>query len=379
MSRSGGGLTGRAAGPLPTGGPSSPLGSAGSSSARHLAPGAYGEAPLEVPAPSHCRSFADPVAANLEGAVTFEAPDLPEETLMEVRAGRGQAPGPAWRPGGAGGGAEVRPSVAPSPQQEHTEILHSLRFTLDFVQHVLEIAALKGSASEAAGGPEYQLQESVVADQISQLSREWRWVCPAAPRGGSGSVGSAPDASLPPSSFAEQLVLYLKAAELLSSGLQTAIDQIRAGKLCLSSTVKQGEGSLGRWWWRWRRRRQQQRSGRETLSSRQGSRGGRDSYLWEKVSEEEVTREAFLRRLPGAGPARGRIVGAGGRCKGPAAGPPWAWGGKAQRELLGRAPRKWGRTAPRGRSEGLLPAGRVGSLAGGRPELLGRLPQWCGS
>ncbi|KAM9055794.1 serine/threonine-protein kinase ULK1 isoform 4-T4 [Megaptera novaeangliae] len=161
-------------------GSSSPLSSAGSSSARHLAPGAYGEAPLEVPAPGHCCSFADPVAANLEGAVTFEAPDLPEETLME---------------------------------QEHTEILHSLRFTLVFVQHVLEIAALKGSASEAAGGPEFQLQESVVADQISLLSREW--------------------------GFAEQLVLYLKAAELLSSGLQTAIDQIRAGKLCLSSTVKQ--------------------------------------------------------------------------------------------------------------------------------------------
>ncbi|XP_023976789.1 serine/threonine-protein kinase ULK1 [Physeter macrocephalus] len=161
-------------------GSSSPLSSAGSPSARHLTPGAYGEAPLEVPAPGHCCSFADPVAANLEGAVTFEAPDLPEETLME---------------------------------QEHTEILHSLRFTLVFVQHVLEIAALKGSASEAAGGPEYQLQESVVADQISLLSREW--------------------------GFAEQLVLYLKAAELLSSGLQTAIDQIRAGKLCLSSTVKQ--------------------------------------------------------------------------------------------------------------------------------------------
>eukprot|EP00069_Balaena_mysticetus_P010144 bmy_20540T0 len=161
-------------------GSSSPISSAGSSSARHLAPGAYGEAPLEVPAPGHCCSFADPVAANLEGAVTFEAPDLPEETLME---------------------------------QEHTEILHSLRFTLVFVQHVLEIAALKGSASEAAGGPEYQLQESVVADQISLLSREW--------------------------GFAEQLVLYLKAAELLSSGLQTAIDQTRAGKLCLSSTVKQ--------------------------------------------------------------------------------------------------------------------------------------------
>lgn len=58
-----------------------------------------------------------------------------------------------------------------------------MRFTLAFVQHVLEIAALKGSASEAAGGPEYQLQESVVADQISLLSREWGWVCPGA-RGG---------------------------------------------------------------------------------------------------------------------------------------------------------------------------------------------------
>lgn len=43
------------------------------------------------------------------------------------------------------------------------------------MQHVLEIAALKGSAGEAAGGPE-QLQESAVADQISLLSREWGWV-----------------------------------------------------------------------------------------------------------------------------------------------------------------------------------------------------------
>ncbi|KAM5310802.1 serine/threonine-protein kinase ULK1 isoform 2-T2 [Glossophaga mutica] len=161
-------------------GSSSSLCAAGAASARHLASGACSEAAAEALAPGHCCSFADTVAANLEGAVTFEAPDLPEETLME---------------------------------QEHTEILHGLRFTLVFVQHVLEIAALKGSASEAAGGPEYQLQESVVADQISLLSREW--------------------------GFAEQLVLYLKVAELLSSALQTAIDQIRAGKLCLSSTVKQ--------------------------------------------------------------------------------------------------------------------------------------------
>lgn len=66
-------------------GSSSSLSSAGSASARHLVPGACSEAAPEVLAPGHCCSFADPVTANLEGAVTFEAPDLPEETLMEVR------------------------------------------------------------------------------------------------------------------------------------------------------------------------------------------------------------------------------------------------------------------------------------------------------
>lgn len=40
-------------------------------------------------------------------------------------------------------------------------------------------------------------------------------------------------------------MLYLKVAELLSSGLQMAIEQIKAGKLCLSSTVKQGESPPG--------------------------------------------------------------------------------------------------------------------------------------
>uniref|UniRef100_A0A8C9FA39 non-specific serine/threonine protein kinase n=1 Tax=Pavo cristatus TaxID=9049 RepID=A0A8C9FA39_PAVCR len=155
-------------------------GSQSSFTGRHLAVGTGGDA---LEGPSSLRyAFADPITANLEGAVTFEAPELPEETLME---------------------------------QEHTDILRSLRFTLAFVHYVMEIAALKGSSSEMSGSvaSEYQLQESVVADQISLLSREW--------------------------SYAEQLVLYLKVAELLSSGLQTAIEQIKAGKLCLSSTVKQ--------------------------------------------------------------------------------------------------------------------------------------------
>ncbi|ETE63355.1 Serine/threonine-protein kinase ULK1, partial [Ophiophagus hannah] len=161
-------------------GSSSSLSSGGSFSGRHFIMGAGGEI---LEAPSGLRyTLADPIAANLEGAVTFEAPELPEETLME---------------------------------QEHTDILHSLRFTLAFVHYVMELATIKGSASEMSSSvaSEYQLQESVVADQISLLSKEW--------------------------SYAEQLVLYLKVAELLSAGLQMAIDQIRAGKLCLSSTVKQ--------------------------------------------------------------------------------------------------------------------------------------------
>uniref|UniRef100_A0A8C6Y3B8 non-specific serine/threonine protein kinase n=2 Tax=Naja naja TaxID=35670 RepID=A0A8C6Y3B8_NAJNA len=161
-------------------GSSSSLSSGGSFSGRHFIMGAGGEI---LEAPSGLRyTLADPIAANLEGEVTFEAPELPEETLME---------------------------------QEHTDILRSLRFTLAFVHYVMELATIKGNASEMSSSvaSEYQLQESVVADQISLLSKEW--------------------------SYAEQLVLYLKVAELLSAGLQMAIDQIRAGKLCLSSTVKQ--------------------------------------------------------------------------------------------------------------------------------------------
>lgn len=111
------------------------------------------------------------------------APPLLEHTCLwglgaDSRQGRGGAE--ASRPGAPWSTPVPGPKVSSCfSQQEHTEILHSLRFTLVFVQHVLEIAALKGSASETAGGPEYQLQESVVADQISLLSREWGWVCPA--------------------------------------------------------------------------------------------------------------------------------------------------------------------------------------------------------
>nr|XP_040053105.1 serine/threonine-protein kinase ULK1 isoform X1 [Gasterosteus aculeatus aculeatus] len=136
-------------------------------------------------APSSPRyGFTDPITANMGGRVTFEPPELPEETLME---------------------------------QEHTDIVQSLRFTLDFARCLMEVAGACGVAAlreqEDVSHPCLLQQQSVVADQISSLSREW--------------------------SHAEQLVLYLKTAELLSTALHTAMERVKQGKLYPSSTVKQ--------------------------------------------------------------------------------------------------------------------------------------------
>ncbi|XP_051533396.1 serine/threonine-protein kinase ULK1 isoform X3 [Myxocyprinus asiaticus] len=126
--------------------------------------------------------FFDPISANLGGAVTFEAPELPEETLME---------------------------------QEHTDILCRLRFMLEFARCMVEVAGARGGETAQAEQSSTSLfqQQSLVADQISSLSREW--------------------------SYAEQLVLYMKTAELLSSSLHTAMEGIKHGKLYPSATVKQ--------------------------------------------------------------------------------------------------------------------------------------------
>lgn len=42
-------------------------------------------------------------------------------------------------------------------------------------------------------------------------------------------------------SYAEQLVLYMKTAELLSSSINTAMEGIKQGKLYPSTAVKQGQ------------------------------------------------------------------------------------------------------------------------------------------
>uniref|UniRef100_A0A3Q4BZ49 non-specific serine/threonine protein kinase n=1 Tax=Mola mola TaxID=94237 RepID=A0A3Q4BZ49_MOLML len=160
----------------------SSLSSAGSFTGRHPQTGTYPDA---FEAPSSPRySFTDPFTANMGTAVTFEAPELPEETLME---------------------------------QEHTDTVQSLRFTLDFARCLMEVAGARGAAAteeqeDLSRAPVLQ-QQSLVADQISSLSREW--------------------------SHAEQLVLYLKSAELLSAALHTAMDRVKQGKLYPSATVKQ--------------------------------------------------------------------------------------------------------------------------------------------
>uniref|UniRef100_A0A672SHJ7 non-specific serine/threonine protein kinase n=1 Tax=Sinocyclocheilus grahami TaxID=75366 RepID=A0A672SHJ7_SINGR len=110
---------------------------------------------------------------------------------------------------------ESNATLLSPPQQEHTETLHRLRFMLDFSRCVVEVAGARGGEAAQADLSSTSLlqQQSLVADQISSLSREW--------------------------SYAEQLVLYMKIAELLSSSLHTAMEGIKQGKLYPSTTVKQ--------------------------------------------------------------------------------------------------------------------------------------------
>ncbi|XP_066877851.1 serine/threonine-protein kinase ULK2 isoform X6 [Kogia breviceps] len=128
---------------------------------------------------------------SLEGLVAFEAPELPEETLMEV----GRDPVTCHR--------------------EHTDTFRHLNAMLLFTECVLDLTAVRGGDPGlcASAVSLYQIQESAVVDQISQLSKDW------------GRV--------------EQLVLYMKAAQLLAASLHLAKEQIKSGKLSPSTGVKQ--------------------------------------------------------------------------------------------------------------------------------------------
>lgn len=130
---------------------------------------------------SRRNSETEAMDATPHGGLVFHPPELPEDTLME---------------------------------QAHTDALSELRFILAFVHCVMELASSKDPSLETVNSPDVSfLEQSLVTDQISLLSKEW--------------------------SYAEQLVLYMKAEEFLSSALHTAKDHIKQGRLLPSATVKQ--------------------------------------------------------------------------------------------------------------------------------------------
>ncbi|XP_026200130.1 serine/threonine-protein kinase ULK1a isoform X2 [Anabas testudineus] len=117
----------------------------------------------------------------MDATPVFHPPELPEDTLME---------------------------------QAHTDALSDMRFTLAFVHCIMELTLFKDPGLDALSSADVSfLEQSLVTDQISLLSREW--------------------------SYAEQLVLYMKAEEFLSSALHTAKENIKQGQLLPSTTVKQ--------------------------------------------------------------------------------------------------------------------------------------------
>lgn len=60
-------------------------------------------------------------------------------------------------------------------QREHTDTLMHLRMMLSFTDCVLEMAAVRAGGADLgiSAASLYRPQESVVVDQISQLSKEW--------------------------------------------------------------------------------------------------------------------------------------------------------------------------------------------------------------
>uniref|UniRef100_UPI0037E72E42 serine/threonine-protein kinase ULK1a n=1 Tax=Semicossyphus pulcher TaxID=241346 RepID=UPI0037E72E42 len=130
---------------------------------------------------SRRNSETEPMDSTPHSSLMFHPPELPEDTLME---------------------------------QPHTDALSELRFTLAFVHCVMELASSKEPGLDTVSSPDVSfLEKSLVTDQISLLSKEW--------------------------SYAEQLVLYMKAEEFLSAALHTAKDNIKQSQLLPSATVKQ--------------------------------------------------------------------------------------------------------------------------------------------
>ncbi|XP_013383229.1 serine/threonine-protein kinase ULK2 isoform X2 [Lingula anatina] len=114
---------------------------------------------------------------NMEGPILFEAPELAEETLMD---------------------------------SEHNETVAKLTFVLALVETIIELAQKRSTPLTQSISP--QGRRDGGSEQVKFLSESQRRM--------------------------EQLVLHVKALQLLSASLQLAKEEIKAGKLMPSNTVK---------------------------------------------------------------------------------------------------------------------------------------------
>lgn len=114
-------------------------------------------------------------------SLVFQPPELPEDTLLEVQANTVMI---LWEII-IMGCSEMHtnwysPWIVPVfylffSQQSHTDALTALRFTLAFVLCVMELASSKDPDPVAISSPDVSfLEQSLVTDQISLLSKEWR-------------------------------------------------------------------------------------------------------------------------------------------------------------------------------------------------------------
>ncbi|XP_052800212.1 serine/threonine-protein kinase ULK2-like isoform X2 [Mya arenaria] len=119
--------------------------------------------------------------SNMEGPIAFVAPELSEETLMD---------------------------------DNHNAILAKLNFALDLVECILEVARSRVASLSS-------FSESVSVKHGEQLNDQQ----------------PVPKFSEPQRRL-EQLILHVRALHLLSAALQLARDEIKAGRLTISNSVK---------------------------------------------------------------------------------------------------------------------------------------------
>ncbi|XP_050408202.1 serine/threonine-protein kinase ULK2 isoform X2 [Patella vulgata] len=117
---------------------------------------------------------------NMEGPITFVAPELSEETLMD---------------------------------DEHNEIMAKLTFVLDLVECIMELAQVRGAALTSFTDSFSSKQgDSLPAEQVPRFTEAQRHL--------------------------EQLVLYVRSLHLLSSALQLSRQEIKMEKLQASNTLR---------------------------------------------------------------------------------------------------------------------------------------------